>query len=81
MEKTMFLLFLHIKKHVFYAVLEAKSVPQVIFGAPKARILRAFRTFPCLPRRIGNSTVFYGEITAFVGRETRFFFFSPPKLD
>ena len=80
-EKPMFLLFLHHKKPVFNAVLEAKNVPQVIFGTPKARILRAFRTFPCLPRRIAKSTVFYGEITAFVDRKTRFFLFSPAKLD
>ena len=75
MEKPTFLFFLHNKKTVFYAVLEAKSVPQVIFGAPKARILRAFRTFPCLPQRIAKSTVFYGEITASVGRKTRFCIF------
>ena len=80
-KKPMFLLFLHHKKPVFNAVLEAKNVPQVIFGTPKAHILRAFRTFPCLPRRIAKSTVFYGEITAFVGRKTRFFLFSPSKLD
>ena len=80
-KKPMFLFFLHHKKPVFNAVLEAKNVPQVIFDTPKARILRAFRTFPCLPRRIAKSTVFYGEITAFVGRKTRFFFFSPSKLD
>ena len=80
-KKPMVLFVLHHKKPVFNAVLEAKNVPQVIFGAPKARILRAFRTFPCLPRRIAKSTVFYGEITAFVGRKTRFFLFSPSKLD
>ena len=73
-KKPMFLLFLHHKKPVFY-------IPQVIFGTPKARILRAFLTFPCLPRRIAKSTVFHGEITAFVGRKTRFFLFSPSKLD
>ena len=81
MEKPTFLLFLHNKKPVFNAVLKAKSVPHMIFGTPKACILRAFRTFPCLPRRIAKSTVFYGEITAFVGRKTRFFLFSPSKLD
>ena len=59
MEKPTFLLFLHNKKPAFNAVLEAKNIPQVIFGTPKARILRAFRTFPCLPRRIAKSTVFY----------------------
>ncbi len=52
--------------------MEAKSVPEVIFGVPKANILRSFRTFPWLPRRIANSTVFYGEIAAFAGRRIRF---------
>ena len=67
----------------FYFMLfsEAKSVPKIFFGAPKARILLAFRTFPCLPRRIAKSPVFYGEIMAFVDRKTRFLFFSPSKLD
>ena len=80
-KKQTFLLFLHNKKPIFYAASEAKSVPKVISGTPKARILRAFRTFLCLPRRIVKSPVFYGEFTAFVGRKTRFFLFPPSKLD
>ena len=59
---------------------EAKSVPQVIFGAPKARFLLASRTFPCLPRRIAKSPVFYVEIMAFVDRKTRVFFFFTLKV-
>ena len=80
MEKTSFSVFLHNKTPIFYAASEAKSVPKVISGTPKARILRAFRTFLCLPRRIVKSPVFYGEFTAFLGRKTTFFPFPTFKV-
>ena len=44
-KKPTFSVFLHNKTPIFYATSEAKSVPKVISGTPKARILRTFRTF------------------------------------
>ena len=60
------------ERHVFYSVLGAKTCPKLLFGVPKARILRAFRSEPWLPRRIQKTIVFYGEIRTFVGRRKRF---------
>ena len=60
---------------------EAKSVPKVFFGAPEACILLAFRNFPCLPRRIAKSPVFYCEIIASMDGKTRFFFFLTLKVE
>ena len=69
MEKLMFLLETENQHFILFS--EAKSVPQVIFGAPEARFLLASRTFLCLPRRIAKSPVFYVEIMAFVDRKTK----------
>ena len=40
---------------------EAETGPRVIFGGPKARILRILRSDPRLPRRITKTIVFYAE--------------------
>ena len=79
--KPMLLFFLHNRKPVFYVVFGGEKRPQSIFWCPKAHILRAFRIFPCLPRRIAESPIFYCEIMVFMDRKTGFSFFSPSKLD
>ena len=53
---------------LFILFWDAKTGPKVLFGGPKARILRAFRSDPRLPRRIAKTIVFYGENRTLVGR-------------
>ena len=56
------------EKQCFTVLWEAKTGPRMLFGGPKARILRVFRSDPRLPRRIAKTIVFYGENRTLVGR-------------
>ena len=67
-KKSTFFKFFYCERHVFYGVLWVEMSVKMVFGVPKVRILRGFRS---VRRAVGwmmKKLVFNGESVAFVGR-------------